>query len=271
MKRLVTVGAVGSHHVLATTLFGGRAGLAVEAVLVPQPGTAHAERNLRADLALGLGAHAAPHVALAPFATLAVWGFEHETMFIPMGGSNALGALGYVDAAHELAAQVRRGELPRPDLVVVTVGSGGTAAGLAAGFAKAELDVPILGVAVATPVFAVRLIVHRLVSKVAVEIGADPRHARGLLSIASEYLGGGYGVPTPAGEAAMRAARDDAGMCLDPTYTAKTFAAALDVAATGRYSNVLYWHTLSSAPLEPLLVSAPLASEVPAHLRSLLR
>src|SRR6185437_5602609 len=49
--RLVTVGAVGSHHVLATTIFGTQAGFEVEAVLVPQPRTAHVVANLRADLA----------------------------------------------------------------------------------------------------------------------------------------------------------------------------------------------------------------------------
>lgn len=270
VKRLVTVGAVGSHHVLATTLFGTRAGLAVEAVLVPQPGTAHAEKNLRVDLGLGLVAHPMP-TALAAFGTLAVWGFEHETMFVPMGGSNVTGALGYVDGALELAEQVRKGALPRPDVVVVTVGSGGTAAGLAAGFAKAELDVPILGVAVATPLFVVRWLVRGLTSRVALRIGVDPRRARSLLTVTGAYLGGGYGVATPAGESAMRVARDEAGLILDPTYTAKTFAAALDVARAGRYRSVLYWHTLSSAPLAPLLVGAPAAEDLPPRLHRLLR
>ncbi|MDP9149111.1 MAG: pyridoxal-phosphate dependent enzyme, partial [Myxococcota bacterium] len=53
-RRLVTAGAAGSHHVLATTYFGRREGFDVEAVLVPQPRTAHVVDVLRASLGLGL-------------------------------------------------------------------------------------------------------------------------------------------------------------------------------------------------------------------------
>ena len=60
--------------------------------------------------------------------------------YIPLGGSTPLGTLGHVNAALELADQVERGELPLPGRVVVPLGSGGTAAGLALGFAIAGLD-----------------------------------------------------------------------------------------------------------------------------------
>ena len=60
--------------------------------------------------------------------------------YIPLGGSTALGTLGHVNAALELADQVEAGELPLPGRVVVPLGSGGTAAGLALGFAMAGLD-----------------------------------------------------------------------------------------------------------------------------------
>ena len=69
-ERILTVGAVGSHHVLATAVYGKRAGLAVEAVLVPQPRTDHVVDDLRADLAQGMKAipassyaHAAVRIA----------------------------------------------------------------------------------------------------------------------------------------------------------------------------------------------------------------
>src|ERR1700755_692199 len=50
--RIVTMGAVGSHHVLATAYFGAQSNMTVEAVLFPQPSTAHVVEVLRADLAL---------------------------------------------------------------------------------------------------------------------------------------------------------------------------------------------------------------------------
>jgi 1-aminocyclopropane-1-carboxylate deaminase/D-cysteine desulfhydrase-like pyridoxal-dependent ACC family enzyme len=83
------------------------------------------------------------------------------------------------------------------------------------------------------------------------------------------HLGGGYGHPTEAGESATLSARR-IGLELDPTYTAKTFARALEElrATPGAKRTVLYWHTLSAAPLTPLLENAPMA--VPGELRGLL-
>jgi 1-aminocyclopropane-1-carboxylate deaminase/D-cysteine desulfhydrase-like pyridoxal-dependent ACC family enzyme len=70
------------------------------------------------------------------------------------------------------------------------------------------------------------------------------------------FLGEGYGHPTQRGERATELLARE-GLTLDATYTAKTFAAALDLVEQGRFERVLYWHTLSSARLEPLLANAP--------------
>jgi len=78
------------------------------------------------------------------------------------------------------------------------------------------------------------------------------------------FFGEGYGQPSQAGNDAMSLAREHGGLGLDPTYTAKAFAAALasargtpDVVPTHRRRRVLYWHTLSSAPMTPLLAGGP--------------
>ena len=71
------------------------------------------------------------------------------------------------------------------------------------------------------------------------------------------FLGAGYGHATPEGAAATRLAREHAGIDLDPTYTAKAFAGALWQVRARRAEHVLYWHTLSSAPMGPLLEGAP--------------
>ena len=262
-SRLLTVGALGSHHVLATALFGRAAGFAVEAVMVPQPLTAHAARNFRAALAAGLTVHAA---ASWPGAALALLRERRGAFFITVGGSNATGSRPYVAAAHELAAQVRSGVCPEPDAIVVTVGSGGTAAGLAVGLVEAGLTSVVHGIVVATPAGVVEQKTARLVAS----LGAPEVAAAAVRRILFDrrYLGGGYGYATPWGaRARMLALR--AGLGVDTTYTAKSLAAALDLAADRRYRHVLYWHTLSAAPLD--LTHAPSPEECGVRYPALFR
>lgn len=275
--RILTVGAVGSHHVLATVVHGRAAGFDVEAVLVPQPRTAHVEQNLRADLARGLVAHGVPPLfggrpwAAYTLAALAVAArLRRNVFYVPVGGSSVLGAMGYVDAAEELALQVRAGSMPEPDLIVVTVGSGGTAAGLVAGLERAGLKSQVLGVVVGAPVFAVAFGARFLARRCARRIGVDPRRAAARLQIEPRYLGAGYGAPTEAGARAIERAAEH-GLHLDPTYTAKTFAAALDVVGGAQHKTVLYWHTLSSAPMAPLLEGAAELGALDPSLTRLLR
>ncbi len=153
-KRLVTLGAAGSHHVLATTYFGRREGFDVEAVLVPQPRTAHAVDVLRASLGLGLRAFPVRSWGAAPWAVARR--MTTGARFISVGGSSVLGSMGYVAAAHELAEQIRAGDAPKPDVVVVALGSGGTAAGLAAGLAYEGLATRVVGVCVSEPQWLLR-------------------------------------------------------------------------------------------------------------------
>lgn len=266
-EKVITIGAAGSHHVLATTIFGEQAGLKVEAAMVPQPYHPHVEENLRAGLGHGLKPYVARTYAAVPFVVLRHLG--EKTMYIPVGGSSVLGAMGYVDATAELAGQIKNGEMPAPDVVVVTLGSGGTVAGIAAGLAMAGIEAKVVGVVVAEPPWAIEMTARRLTRKCARQIGVSPdKRPDRALEVDTRYLGLGYGHPTPEGErASMRAA--ECGITLDPTYTSKCFAATLDLVEAGAGKNILYWHTLSSAPMEPLLERAP--DKVPDALRSLLQ
>jgi hypothetical protein len=83
------------------------------------------------------------------------------------------------------------------------------------------------------------------------------------------FLGEGYGHAHPAGEEATAVAREAAGLVLDPTYTAKAFAAALWQVRARQAKHVLYWHTLSSAPMAPLLEGAPDEAALDPALRRL--
>jgi 1-aminocyclopropane-1-carboxylate deaminase/D-cysteine desulfhydrase-like pyridoxal-dependent ACC family enzyme len=266
--RVVTIGAVGSHHVLATTYFGKQAHLGVEAVLVPQPPTDHAVEVIRAAIHLGLKAfpvnsRSAVPLAFARRVASGAWP-------IAIGGSNVSGSMGYVQAARELAAQVRAGELPEPDVCVVALGSGGTAAGLAAGFAAEGLKTRVVGACVSSPPWALRLVSLSLARACARRAGASRASMQGRLSMDARFLGAGYGYPSSAGSDATAVARDAAGLALDPTYTAKAFASALWHVRARQARNVLYWHTLSSAPMAPLLDGAPALSGLDPALRRLL-
>ncbi len=276
--RIVTLGAVGSHQVVATALYGTREGFAVDAILVPQPASPHAELNVRVALAQGLHAVACPAWSLAPAYVASRWG--GDAYFIPLGGSNALGSLGFVDAAHELAAQVRAGDLPEPSMVVVAMGSGGTAAGLAVGFEQAGLGTRVLGVAVAPPTPVLRHMARRLAQKTAalagLPVSAGLRAAK-RIDVEGKWIGRGYGHPTDEGRAAMDVAKAE-GLVLDTTYTAKAFACALELArgegtaaSAERSGPILYWHTLSTAPLEGLLREGSAGTPLPGAVAKLLR
>jgi 1-aminocyclopropane-1-carboxylate deaminase/D-cysteine desulfhydrase-like pyridoxal-dependent ACC family enzyme len=272
--RLVTIGAVGSHHVLATTLYGTRAGFSVEAALLPQPRSDHTAEVVRAGLGHGLRA-------------MPAWGYGGVALrvlprvigrgayFVAVGGSSAVGSLGYVAAARELAGQIRAGEMPEPDVIVAALGSGGTVAGIAAGLELEGIRSQVVGVIVAEPPWLISFTTRRLARASLRLAGSGHRGERGWLdrrlAIDRRWLGAGYGHATEAGaRATEEAARF--GLTLDPTYTAKTFAAALERVNALRDSpspkTVLYWHTLSSSPIAPLLEGAPEESGIePAILR----
>ena len=269
-SRIVTLGAVGSNHVLATTLFGTRAGLRVAAILTPQPRTEHVVNNLRAAIAAGLEAYPAAHAALVPQAYLRAR--QHGDFFVGPGGSSVTGSAGYVEAVRELNRQIEQGELAVPDALVVALGSAGTAAGILAGIAELRLPIKVVGVRVVSPVLMGRYRALALARGVARHCSIDAPWSRlaDSFELESRYLGNGYGHRTDAGDRATKDART-CGLMLDPTYTAKAFAAALDLVKKATYRRVLYWHTLSSAPLAGLLESSPPFDDLPSELRSLAR
>ncbi len=264
--RVVTVGSVGSHHVLATGIFGKLAGMRVDAVLLAQPRTAHVLETLRASVAQGANLFPAESYTQAA-RRLQAWVAE-GAYYIPAGGSNRVGTLGMVQAAAELAVQVRAGELPEPDLIVLPLGSGGSAAGLLAGLSNAGLRSRVLAVTVAEPTSRFEQ-QARTLAQTLVEERLRP-HVLARLELERGYLGAGYGHATAASAAATQEAAK-AGILLDPTYTAKAFAAALARVAAGKERTILYWQTLSSAPLAPLLVGAPHEHELDPNLLQLAR
>jgi 1-aminocyclopropane-1-carboxylate deaminase/D-cysteine desulfhydrase-like pyridoxal-dependent ACC family enzyme len=268
-RRVCTLGGIGSHHVLATAIYGRSVGLEVEAIVFPQPLTDHVREQLLADVAAGAHLVATRSVLGVP---PAVWRSrsDDDAFWIAAGGSSVAGTLGYVSAACELQQQIARGELPAPDVIYVALGSCGTAAGLLAG----------LRLPGASEVRAVR-VVDRWVS------GARPTHhlehavsehlqALGLvdkggvaprLHVEHHFFGGAYGRATVESEQAVRLAAEHA-LRLEPTYTGKAMAALLADARAGRLDGkrVLFWHTYNGVDLAPLLAAGPGITALPALL-----
>ncbi|MGH2979625.1 MAG: 1-aminocyclopropane-1-carboxylate deaminase/D-cysteine desulfhydrase [Solirubrobacterales bacterium] len=256
-RTIVTVGGLATNHGLATAVWGRDRGLRTALALVDQPLDDHVRGQLERIRRSGARVYrtrgryrtylAAPWILLRH----AELRGRRLPYFLTVGGSSPLGCLGYVEAALELAEQVAGGELPEPSHIVVALGSGGTAAGLAAGLRIAGLRSRVVGVVVndRTPVDA------RTVARLATR-ALDLQRRRGAdvpvrsilpadIESEREWLGPGYGHRTPAAEHARDLARRREGLELDPVYTGKAMAALMALRKRGSFGGgpVLYWHT----------------------------
>jgi len=240
---VITVGAAGSHHVLATALHARALGRECIAVLVPQTMTAHAAAVLALNLEAcaevvrldRLPEHASAAAGAAVSIVLDLARRRRGATVIPPGGSSPAGALGFVNAGLELAEQVAAGACPRPDAIYVPLGTGGTAAGLALGLALAGLETEVVAVRVASRVTGnehhLRLLAgrtHRLLRSQGLTGSQPPLRLR----VVHDAIGGGYARPTPEGQRAVELA-DAAGLPCETTYTGKALAVALAEAEPG--------------------------------------
>ena len=246
---LLTVGPSGSTHALAVAEHGARVGARTRVITWPQevhPVAAATAARL-ARLARVTAARSVPEA----YVRAALGRLRRGVRWIPAGGSVPLGALGHVDAGLELGAQLKRDRLPEPAVLVAPLGSGGTVAGLLLGLTLAGLPTRVVGVRVVPRIVANRTRVlrlarrtHRLLERLAGEPLAMPDGAR--LEIVDDAYGGAYARPTRAAERAAQQLRDAGGPGLDPTYSAKTFAVALDRARRAPDERVLFWLTFDA-------------------------
>ncbi len=291
VRRIITAGGAGSHHVLATTLFARQRGIRTTAILCPQPWTRHAELTLRCAVAWGLDPVPVGSMAAVPHAMLDRW--QSGDLLVPVGGWGVVASSGYQCAATELATQVAAGALPEPDVLVVALGSGGTAAGLLAGLSQNPLQTRVVATSVA---IRSRWLARQVVLPLAwhsTRSSGQPATWRSLsdrLCVDTSQLGAGYGAASRATAMATSVGKD-IGLDLDQTYTAKAFATALELAghpafvsrtadrrhqeswrksSKQRPFRVLYWHTLAATPLEPLLAEGPTDPALPERVRMLL-
>jgi 1-aminocyclopropane-1-carboxylate deaminase/D-cysteine desulfhydrase-like pyridoxal-dependent ACC family enzyme len=247
---VVTVGSAGSTHALAVAVYGKRLGANIVIGRwkqeMNQSAEAVAERIVRT-------VRRSP-VFRTPVEAYA-WAWVERARgarWIAAGGSSPLGVLGHVNAGLELIDQIDAGVMPQPASVVVPLGTGGTAAGLALAFAIAGRDITVIGARVVPRIIArasrVRRLAHRTAKLIARLAGAPiPRVPPSGLSVLHDAYGGAYGRETEAAHRAAAELRTVMSIDLDMTYSAKAFACALEVAAR---EPTLFWLTFDSRTLK---------------------
>lgn len=171
---------------------------------------------------------------------------------IPGGGSNEVGALGYVNAAAELLTQANDRHLKIDHLVHAT-GSAGTQAGLVVGLEAMNSGIPIYGVGVRAPKEKQENMVFSLAERTADYMGLKPGVVQREAVVAnSDYVGDGYGVPTEAMVEAVKMMAQYEGLLLDPVYSGKGMSGLIDLIRKGHFKkgeNVVFLHTGGSVAL----------------------
>lgn len=252
-RAVVTCGGIQSNHCRATAVAARQLGLHPVLLLRGTPPTKEdliADRgaldaNLLLDAVLGAEVHWCDRAGYAHrdrrmaeiAARLTSDGLP--AYVIPEGGSNAVGALGFVEAGQELADQAA-GLGIAPDSLICAVGSGGTLAGLA----MAGLGTQVLGVAVCDDRAYFRARVEAIAAQAALHSGLS-LPATGW-DVLDGYQGRGYALSTPDELRALTALAREEGLLLDPVYSGKAWMALLDLARNqperlGR--TVVFWHT----------------------------
>lgn len=151
---------------------------------------------------------------------------------IPRGGACGLGVIGHILAVAELAAQCRERDVA-PDTIILAVGSGGTFAGWLVGIRALGLHWGLEGFTVSRPAKEVRHRIVSLAAEGAASAGFDLRFEEKDIIVHDGFLGAGYGVPTPEGDAAIVLGARREGVFFDPTYTGKAFAGLISHVACG--------------------------------------
>jgi D-cysteine desulfhydrase len=180
-----------------------------------------------------------------------VAGEGRKAYVIPGGGSNPMGATGYVACAEEILAQTFDLGI-NIDRIICASGSAGTHAGLVTGFYGNNSNIPVVGINVSRPKKEQEELVYNLVQSTAEHVGVNSDIPKEAVVCFDEYVGPGYSLPTPEMAEATRMLARIEGILIDPVYTGKAMAGLIDLARKGYFSkeeNVLFIHTGGSAAL----------------------
>lgn len=249
---IVTCGALQSNHCRLTLAAAVKEGLRCQLVLQEHAhhkfdeqalGNQQIFKLLGAEQ-LHIVAYDTDLVAQALAVTEQLRSEGRNVYFIPIGGSSALGTLGYVRAAEEILAQCKVEGLTFKE-VLVGSGSGGTHAGLALGFYEGNAPFSLTGINVSAP-NAVQVPKVEQVLQGAAQLLNRNDLPEGLIVCADGYVGEGYTLPTPEMKEAVQLLARTEGILLDTVYTGKVMAGLIDFVRQGKYSKedkILFIHT----------------------------
>ncbi|MDR5776491.1 MULTISPECIES: D-cysteine desulfhydrase family protein [unclassified Caballeronia] len=248
---VITVGARQSNHARLTAAAASRAGMHCELVLtrsVPRTDAAYTENgNVLLDELLGATIHdlssSEDPMTLATRRAAELSKNGRRVYVAPLGGSSPVGCLGYAACALEIETQAAGMNL-QFDEVVVPHGSGGTHAGLVAGFIASGKDPGYVRThAVLANEGKARAVSFEKTTATLRLLGREPVHVADDLNVDDSHLGDGYGMPTDSMRDALRTLARAEGLLLDPVYSGKAFAGMLHDIQNGRYragQNVLF-------------------------------
>jgi D-cysteine desulfhydrase len=263
-----TLGALGSHHTLATAVYCYQLGLHSVLGLANRPLGEREKPNLESSHALGAEMFYVPHDFHILWRLPMKW--LHIALrdlklpyFIPPGGSSALGCLGYVSAAFELAEQIEKGQAVSPDEIWLPVGSLGTMVGLVLGLYLAGLRCKVVGVKIYPSsrigkkgVMSLIVKTHCLLKKHLPDL-PNLKITDNDFSVIEGYIGEGYAHTTDAAESAISLMQEMQNIGLEHVYTGKCMAALVDAAKEGSLNGkrVMFWNTYNSLPYQQRLPS----------------
>lgn len=256
---VITQGATQSNHARQTAAIAARQGLGCHILLEDRTGSNDNDYNYNGNVLLSelFGASLSlrsggtdMNEAMQLLAKELENGGK-KPYIIPGGGSNHVGALGYVNASIELLNQANDIGLCIDELVHGT-GSAGTQAGLVTGMVASNSGIPVLGIGVRAPHDVQRANVFNLAQQTAKHMGIPDAIREDDVQVNCNYVGEGYGIPTQGTLDAIRLLSQLEGILLDPVYTGKAMAGLIDLVRQGRYTkdqNVVFLHTGGSEAL----------------------
>jgi L-cysteate sulfo-lyase len=257
---IITQGATQSNHARQTTAIAAKLGMECHVLLEDRTGYEDQayvyNGNVLLDQLHGatISGHPADTDMNAAMEELAQKLLDDgkSPYIIPGGGSNEIGALGYVNAAIELTTQANDRSL-RIDHLVHATGSSGTQAGLVLGMEGMNTGIPVYGIGVRAPRQKQEEMVYSLAQRTAEYMGLSQKVvAREKVVANSDYVGDGYGLPTRAMVEAVKMVAQYEGILLDPVYSGKGFSGLIDLIRKGHFKkgeNIVFLHTGGSISL----------------------